>query len=74
LRSFTDDDFELLPHEDRLPLLAWAIADKVTNEPERARLKILRSELLHELQLLHEWQGDSRNLSPDDLAGNSVDT
>jgi hypothetical protein len=54
-----------------VPLLAWAIADKVTSEPERARLKILHSELL---QLLHEWQADSRNLSPDDLAGNSVDT
>jgi hypothetical protein len=69
--SFTDDDFELLSHEDRVPLLAWAIADKVTSEPERAILKILHSELL---QLLHEWQADSRNLSPDDLAGNSVDT
>jgi hypothetical protein len=67
-RSFNDDGFELLSDEDRMPLLAWAIADKLTSEPERARLKILLSELLHDLH------GDSRNLSPDDLAGNSVDT
>ncbi len=66
--SFTHDDFELLAHGDRLPLLTWAVDDKVTSEPVRAKLKILLSELLHELH------GDSRNLSPDDLAGNSGDT